>query len=39
MRDIFMTTPIVKIAKESEEAAVIDALRLAFAADPATRWV
>ena len=34
-----MTTPIVKIAKESEEAAVIDALRLAFAADPATRWV
>lgn len=34
-----MTMPIVKIAKESDEAAVIDALRLAFVADPATRWV
>ena len=34
-----MTTPIVKIAKESDESAVIDALKLAFVADPATRWV
>jgi ribosomal protein S18 acetylase RimI-like enzyme len=34
-----MTIPFVKIATESDEAAVIDALRLAFAADPATRWV
>ena len=34
-----MTLPIVKTAGESDEAAVIDALRLAFAADPATRWV
>src|ERR671918_3186234 len=39
MRDILMTLPIVKTAGESDEAAVIDALRLAFAADPATRWV
>jgi len=39
MRDILMTIPIVKIAKGSDEAAVIDALKLAFAADPATRWV
>ena len=34
-----MTTLIVKTAKESDQASVIDALRLAFAADPATRWV
>jgi hypothetical protein len=34
-----MTTPIVKTAMESEEVSVIDALRLAFAADPAVRWV
>jgi hypothetical protein len=39
MGDILMTMPIVKTAKESDEAAVIDALRLAFAADPAIRWV
>jgi ribosomal protein S18 acetylase RimI-like enzyme len=31
--------PIVKIAMESDEAGVIGALELAFAADPATRWV
>jgi len=34
-----MTIPIVKTAIESEEASVIDALKLAFVADPATRWV
>jgi ribosomal protein S18 acetylase RimI-like enzyme len=34
-----MTIPIVKTAIESDEAGVIDALKLAFAADPATRWV
>jgi hypothetical protein len=34
-----MTTPIVKTATESEEVSVIDALKLAFAADPAVRWV
>ena len=34
-----MTLPIVKTARESDEAAIIDALRLAFSADPATRWV
>lgn len=34
-----MTLPIVKTATESDEVAVIDALRLAFVADPATRWV
>jgi GNAT superfamily N-acetyltransferase len=39
MRDISMTIPIVKTAMESEESAVIDALKLAFVADPATRWV
>ncbi len=39
MRDIFMTLPIVKIAKESDEVGVIDVLKLAFVADPATRWV
>ena len=39
MRGILMTTPIVKTAKESDEASVIDALKLAFVADPATRWV
>ncbi|HET7644333.1 MAG TPA: GNAT family N-acetyltransferase [Nitrososphaeraceae archaeon] len=31
--------PIVKIAKESDKTTVIDALKLAFVADPATRWV
>jgi ribosomal protein S18 acetylase RimI-like enzyme len=39
MRDILMTLPIVKTAIESDEASVIDALKLAFVADPATRWV
>ena len=39
MRNILMTIPIVKTAIESEEASVIDALKLAFVADPATRWV
>jgi ribosomal protein S18 acetylase RimI-like enzyme len=39
MRDIFMTLPVVKTATESDEAAIIDALRLAFSVDPATRWV
>jgi ribosomal protein S18 acetylase RimI-like enzyme len=34
-----MTVPIVKTAMESDEASVIDALKLAFAADPAVRWV
>ena len=39
MRDILMTMPNVKTAIESDEAGVIDALKLAFVADPATRWV
>jgi hypothetical protein len=40
MRDILMTIPIVKTAIESvDEAGVIDILKLAFVADPATRWV
>ncbi len=39
MKVIPMTTPIVKTAIESDEADVIDALKMAFAADPATRWV
>jgi hypothetical protein len=39
MRYILITLPIVKIAKESDETTVIDALKLAFVADPATRWV
>jgi hypothetical protein len=30
-----MTIPIVKTAKGSDQASIIDALRLAFAADPA----
>ncbi|HEX7142819.1 MAG TPA: GNAT family N-acetyltransferase [Nitrososphaeraceae archaeon] len=34
-----MTIPIVKTAIESDEAGVIDVLKLAFVADPATRWV
>lgn len=34
-----MAVPIVKIAMESDEARVIDVLRLAFSADPATRRV
>jgi ribosomal protein S18 acetylase RimI-like enzyme len=39
MRCISMTLPIVKTAIESDEAGVIDALKLAFAADPVSRWV
>ena len=34
-----MTLTIVKIARESDEEDVIDALRLAFVTDPAVRWV
>jgi ribosomal protein S18 acetylase RimI-like enzyme len=34
-----MIVPIVKTATEADEVRVIDTLRLAFAADPATRWV
>jgi len=34
-----MTIPIVKIANKSDETTVIDALKLAFVADPAIRWV
>lgn len=30
---------IVKTATEADEASVIDTLTLAFAADPAVRWV
>jgi hypothetical protein len=33
-----MTMPVVKTAMKSDEAGVIDALKLAFVADPATRW-
>jgi GNAT superfamily N-acetyltransferase len=39
MRDILMTIPIVQTARESDEAGVIDVLKIAFVADPATRWV
>ncbi|MGH9988701.1 MAG: GNAT family N-acetyltransferase [Nitrososphaeraceae archaeon] len=34
-----MIASIVKTATGSDEASVIDALKLAFVADPATRWV
>ena len=34
-----MVTPIVKNAIESDGSGVIDALKMAFVADPATRWV
>lgn len=34
-----MTMPIVKTALAADESRIIDALKLAFAADPATRWV
>ena len=34
-----MTISPVRTATESEEGAVIDALKLAFVVDPATRWV
>jgi hypothetical protein len=30
---------LLKLATEADEASVIDALRLAFAADPAVRWI
>ena len=33
-----MTTPIIKTAATSDEAAVLAVLALAFGADPATRW-
>jgi ribosomal protein S18 acetylase RimI-like enzyme len=36
---ILITAPVVKTAIESDETGVIDALRLAFVADPAVRWV
>jgi ribosomal protein S18 acetylase RimI-like enzyme len=39
MRDVLMTIPIVKTAKESDEDGIIDVLKIAFVADPATRWV
>ena len=39
MRCISISTPIVKTATGSDEEGVIDALKLAFVADPATRWV
>lgn len=34
-----MTMTIVKTAMAADEARIIDALKLAFVADPATRWV
>ena len=34
-----MTLPNIRIAQQSDESGVFDALRLAFVADPATRWV
>jgi hypothetical protein len=34
-----MAIPIVKNAIESDEAGVMDTLKIAFAGDPATRWV
>ena len=37
-RDNLMIISSVRIATETEEGAVIDALKLAFVADPATRW-
>jgi hypothetical protein len=39
MGDKLMTVPNVKTAMVSDEVGVIDALRLAFAADPAVRWI
>jgi ribosomal protein S18 acetylase RimI-like enzyme len=39
MRDIVMVAPIVKTSTGSDEVSVINALKLAFVADPATRWV
>ncbi len=37
-RDNLMIISSVRIATETEEGAVIDALKLPFVADPATRW-
>lgn len=37
--DPTMSNPEVKTAIESEQESVIDALKLAFVTDPATRWV
>ena len=34
-----MTLPITSTALELDEPGIIDALELAFVADPATRWV
>jgi hypothetical protein len=34
-----MTTSVVETAMKSDEDGVVDALKLAFVADPATRWV
>jgi hypothetical protein len=34
-----MVAPIVKTSTGSDEVNVINALKLAFVADPATRWV
>ena len=39
MGEALMTVPIVKTAKQPDEAGVIETLKLAFTADPATRWV
>jgi hypothetical protein len=38
-RDNLLTISPVRTATDSEEGSVIDALKLAFADDPATRWV
>jgi hypothetical protein len=38
-RDNLLIISPVRTATESEEGAVIDALKLAFVDDPATRWV
>lgn len=39
MRKISLSLPIIKTATASDETRIIDTLKLAFAADPATRWV
>ena len=39
MRNILKTVPVIKTANLSDESRVIEALKLAFVADPATRWV
>jgi ribosomal protein S18 acetylase RimI-like enzyme len=35
----FMTLPEVKIAGKEDESAILDVMKLAFAADPVSRWV